>query len=54
MISAREDCSEGCEMDPTQWKLKSFIQLHEKLKLRTDYVCNLVVIGDSMNEINAG
>lgn len=54
VISAREMCSQGYEDEPSQWKLKCFMSLHERLQLRTDLLCNLVVVGDSMNEIIAG
>ena len=54
VVSARETCSEGIEEDSTKWKLKCFMNLHETFKLRTDYLCNLIVVGDSMNEIIAG
>ena len=40
--------------DLSKWKITCFQHLHERLKLEKEQFCNLVVIGDSFNEINAG
>mmetsp|Transcript_3832 Transcript_3832/g.4434 ORF Transcript_3832/g.4434 Transcript_3832/m.4434 type:complete len:245 (+) Transcript_3832:599-1333(+) len=55
VISARIDMSMSMHpVPPNLWKIKKFMELHEMLGLSTDQVTNLVVIGDSMNEMNAG
>ena len=51
VISAR---AETPATPATQWKIQCFMQLFEQLKLKKDSVTNLVVVGDSMNEMNAG
>ncbi len=43
-----------CLHDPSQWKLKCFKTLHAKYEFRTDLLCNLIIVGDSMYEIQAG
>ena len=52
IISARQDF-EGAEL-PSQWKIKTFLELFEIFKFDKEMVTNLVVVGDSMNEMNAG
>jgi hypothetical protein len=54
LISAREECGMDCLQDPTLWKMRCFKVLHAKFELRTDLLCNLIVVGDSMYEILAG
>ena len=51
VISAR---AEGTTTPATQWKIACFMQLFDMLKIKKDAVTNLVVVGDSMNEMNAG
>lgn len=36
------------------WKVKKFLELHDMFGIRTDLVTNLIVVGDSMHEMNAG
>ena len=52
VISARQDGQDAEQ--PSKWKIKTFVELFEVLKLDKDLVTNLVVVGDSMNEMNAG
>ena len=51
MISAR---AEGTSTPATQWKIQCFMQLFDQLGMSKEAVTNLVVVGDSMNEMNAG
>ena len=51
MISARID---DIGVPATQWKIVCFNQLHDMLKINRQAITNLVVVGDSMNEMNAG
>ena len=51
VISARID---DIRVPATQWKIVCFNQLHEMLKINRQAITNLVVVGDSMNEMNAG
>lgn len=55
VISARiEPGSMLNQMPPHLWKIKKFMELHDMFEMRTDQVTNLIVVGDSMNEMNAG
>ena len=51
VVSARVD---GLNLPSTEWKISSFMILYESLNLDVSAVNNIVVIGDSMNEITAG
>ena len=55
VVSARVDPSHQINPTPPHlWKIKKFMELHDMFDLRTDQVTNLIVVGDSMNEMNAG
>ena len=55
VISARvEPGVNGFSLQPSQWKIRKFLQLHEMLELSTEQLNNIIVVGDSMNEMNAG
>ena len=55
VISARMEPTEGKPVLPaSQWKIKLFLQLHEMLELSAEQITNLIIVGDSMNEMNAG
>ena len=51
VISAR-GCLEG--RPASEWKIKCFSDLFKTIKISDDLVTNLIVIGDSMNEMIAG
>jgi hypothetical protein len=51
VISAR-GCLQG--RPASEWKIKCFNDLFKTIKLKEDLVTNLIVIGDSMNEMTAG
>jgi hypothetical protein len=51
VISARVD---GLDLPSDQWKINCFMILFEELQLDVNQVTNLIVVGDSMNEITAG
>ena len=36
------------------WKVKTFIELFDLFNFDKEMVTNLIVVGDSMNEMNAG
>ena len=55
VISARMDMGMAMHaVPPNLWKIRKFLELHDMLGLSTEQVTNLIVIGDSMNEMNAG
>ena len=56
VISARVYSPNGLlhAAPPHLWKIKKFMELHEMFGIRTDLVTNLIVVGDSMHEMNAG
>lgn len=51
VFSARDD---SFALPPSRWKIKKFLELHDLLGLNPQIVTNLMVIGDSMNEMHAG
>lgn len=52
VISARQEGEN--RQNPTQWKSVTFLEVFEIFKMDKEMVTNLVVVGDSMNEMNAG
>ena len=55
VISARvEPGTSAAVLPPSQWKIKKFMQLHNLLEINPEQIMNLIVVGDSMNEMNAG
>ena len=55
MISARIEPKLNAPLiPPSQWKIRKFMQLHDMFELNEEQVTNLIVVGDSMNEMNAG
>lgn len=51
VVSARVD---GLDLPSSEWKISSFMILYESLNFDVEAVNNIVVIGDSMNEMAAG
>ena len=55
LISARLEPTVNAPMiPPSQWKIRKFMQLHDMFEINEEQVTNLIVVGDSMNEMNAG
>ena len=54
MISARTDAQKFSAQPPREWKVTCFGQLFETINLEENLVTNLIVVGDSMNEMTAG
>ena len=51
VISAREEYG---QLEPNLWKIACFKDLDRSINLKTNQIANFVIVGDSMNEINAG
>jgi hypothetical protein len=51
VVTARVD---GLNLPSNEWKIPCFMILYESLNFDVGAVNNIIVIGDSMNEITAG